>query len=124
MDGRFFLGTAHFLSNDGNDEAAHRSAMSRAYYACFLVTRTIVFNNCCTATRTKAGIKNERSILHKPLQQYLKNSSDKPVQRQAITADDAEDAIANAEAFLKALDGIGPISIGEAVEEYIAKTHR
>jgi len=121
MDGRLFLGTAHFLQNNGADEAAYRSAISRAYYACFIVIRDLVFRMCDSRYRKKAGIKNERKIGHKPLQDYLKNGARvESVEqlgedltalygsridadynmRQTITEEDARQAVEESNSFL------------------------
>ena len=73
MDGKLFLGTARFLKDKGRDEAAYRSAISRAYYACFLSARHVAFRNLDTQTRLAAQLKDERSIRHEKLPTWLKN---------------------------------------------------
>jgi uncharacterized protein (UPF0332 family) len=139
VDGKLFLGTAQFLRNSGFDEAAYRSAVSRAYYACFLEARKIAFNNCSEEARRKDGIKNEKNIRHEPLQIYLKQSSIESIRQlgedlagllgirqeadydmsSTITADDAQEAIENAEALLADFENIDSSAIGKAMEEYI-----
>lgn len=144
MDGRLFLGVARFLRNKDADEAAFRSAISRAYYACFLVARQKAFNECNLQIRKKARIFGEKGIRHESLQNYLKNS-DKDVIRQLgedlsglcgnrneadynmsinMNADDAKDAIESAEMFLSDLDKLQANDIGSAMEVYINSNFR
>ena len=138
MDGKLFLGTAHFLRNNGADEAAYRSAISRAYYACFIVIRDLVFNACSPEYRRKEGIRSERDIRHIPLQRYLKNGKVESVEqlgedlaslygsrldadynmRQTITKDDAQYAIEEAELVLQSLSMVSEKEIETAVNNY------
>lgn len=135
MDGKQFLVTACLLRREGLDEADFRSAISRAYYACFITTRDIVLSAC----RDKIRIKKAENIGHEKLQQYLKNGSSSAVQQlgsdlaslhgnrvdadyimyRKITVDDAQDAIGNAEVFLKDLSIISNDDIGKALENYL-----
>jgi uncharacterized protein (UPF0332 family) len=144
VDGKCFLGTAQFLQNSGNDEAAYRSAVSRAYYACFLEARKAAFSNCSLNARTRAHIRNERKIGHTVLIHYFRNSSNRAVQslgddlasligsRQdadynmivTITADDAKNAIDDAKTFLTDLSAVPKAEIGQAMASYIFQTHR
>ena len=144
MDGRLFLGTARFLQSERTDEAAYRSAVSRAYYACFITARNKAFATCQPQARTIAGIGNERDIRHQSLQQYLKSSPTETVRRlgedlaslhgirqdadydmsKTISSADAKDAIDQAEAFLNELSETPPQEIGRAVEGHIRKTHK
>lgn len=144
MDGRLFLGVAQFLRNKGADEAALRSAVSRAYYACFIVARQRAFNECNPQVRKKAGISKEKGIGHTPLQNYFKNS-DNVIIRQLgedlsslcgnrleadydmganMNADDAKDAIKSAEIFLSDLDKLQANGVGSAMERYINSNYR
>jgi uncharacterized protein (UPF0332 family) len=144
MDGRLFLGVARFLRNKGADEAALRSAVSRAYYACFLVARQRAFNECNPQVRRKAKIFGEKGIRHEPLRDCLKNS-DNDVIRQLgedlsslcgsrheadynmsanMNADDAKDAIESAEMFLSDLDKLKVNGVGSAMELYINSNYR
>ena len=143
MDGKLFLGTARFLQSRGSDEAAYRSAVSRAYYACFLEMRQVTFDNCDDEARRKAGIRHVRGIRHEPLQRYLKNSSCRNIQQlgedlaslhgnrqdadynmvQSLTADDSQDAIDDAQALLDALSRVAPAKIGNAMAEHIRQTY-
>ncbi|MBW2020708.1 MAG: HEPN domain-containing protein [Deltaproteobacteria bacterium] len=139
MDGRLFLCTARFLQNNGVDEAAYRSAISRAYYACFIAVRDLVFRVCSPEYRRKAGIKDERGIGHKPLREYyLKNGTTESVKRlrddlkslytsridadynmrQTITKDDAQYAIEEAELVLQSLSMVSEKEIETAVNNY------
>lgn len=139
MDGRLFLGTARFLQNKGADEAAYRSALSRAYYACFIVVRDLVFRVCSPEYWRKAGVRDERGIGHKPLREYyLKNGTTESVERlrddlkslyssridadynmrQTITDEDAQQAIEEAEAILELLFNIPEKEIKTAVNNY------
>jgi len=43
LDPELFLGQARRLANDAENEADHRSAINRAYYACHLVARDALF---------------------------------------------------------------------------------
>ena len=43
LDPELFLGQARRLARDAENEADHRSAISRAYYACHLVARDALF---------------------------------------------------------------------------------
>ncbi|MBW2141594.1 MAG: HEPN domain-containing protein [Deltaproteobacteria bacterium] len=139
MDGRLFLGTARFLRNNGSDEAAFRSAVSRAYYACFLAARDVLFAACGPEARSKEQIRKERDIRHEPLQRYLKYGSVEKVQeigeilaalhgnrkdadydmKKRITADDAEDAIEEADYLINLLSEIPKEEVGKAIDNYV-----
>ena len=143
MDGKLFLGTAQFLQSKCTNEAAYRSAISRAYYACFIATRDIAFQSCEKSTLLRAQIKNERKIQHDKLLVYLKEASEKTVKKLGqdlaglygsrkdadynmsakITVDNSQDAIDEADAFLQALFKTPHKHIGKAVDDYIQKTH-
>lgn len=144
MDGKQFLGTARFLRHKGTDEAAFRSAVSRAYYACFIVTRDVAYSACCNITlKKKAGIINEAKVGHQPLRNYLESSSKPEVKmlaadlaglsgnrndadykmNQKITEYDAQSAIEEAEAYLKALSEIPSVDIGKAMEAFLKTTN-
>ena len=143
MDGKSFLGTARFLQNKGTDEAAYRSAISRAYYACFIAIRDVAFKACESNARRIAGIKSERTIRHEPLQRYLKSGSLEAIRRLGedlaalqgsrtdadynmtltISTDDAQSAIGEAEAFLKALSRTSVSDIGKAMADNINETY-
>ena len=144
MDGKLFLGTAKFLINNGSDEAAYRSAASRAYYACFLVVRQTAFQYCNKNVRIRDGIKTEKSVRHEPLTRYLKDSSNDSIRvlgeelasllrtRQkadyvmdsSFEFDDAEDAVEKAGVLLKDIAQANPVDIGKSMENYISKTCR
>jgi uncharacterized protein (UPF0332 family) len=143
MDGQLFLGIARFLSCRTNDEAASRTAIGRAYYASFLAARKVAFDATPPELWRKAGIKNERGIRHKNLQDYLTGSSEEDVQRlgedlaglrgdrdnadyvmsESIVAADAQNAIEHAEAFLQDLRRTKPSVIRQAVETEITKLY-
>lgn len=143
MDGKLFLGTARFLRSKGSDEAAYRTAVNRAYYACFLEARQVAFDNCDKEARRRAGIANVRGILHQPLQRYLKNSSYRDIQElgedlaslhanrgdadynmtASLTSEDSENAIDDAQDFLDAFLRIDPAQIGKSMAEDIRLTH-
>ncbi|HUT58915.1 MAG TPA: HEPN domain-containing protein [Phycisphaerae bacterium] len=142
MDCKCFLTTARFLRTEGSQEADFRSAVSRAYYACFLAARAIAFRNCRKDLRLAAGIYKEGGIKHKPLQQYLKDGLADTVHRLGVDLaglmgsrldadyemakrlgqEDAAQSIEDAEAFLAALAAANPQDIGKAVETYIERT--
>lgn len=143
MEGRNFLTTATFLRDSGLNEAAYRSAISRAYYACFLEIRKAAFDNYRQAMRRGGGsnIKKENDIRHENLGYYLKNSSNERVRElgnnlvglkdsrkdadyimsSAILIEDADDAIDEARALLDDIDSVGPPAIGKAMEGYYSK---
>ena len=143
MDGKLFLGTARFLKDKGRDEAAYRSAISRAYYACFLSARHVAFRNLDTQTRLAAQLKNERSIRHDKLPTWLKNCRTAAVRKlgddlaglclnrsdadydmaRIICEPDAQEAIAEADRLLKALDGISPLDLGKEIGNHLLSTH-
>lgn len=143
MDPRLFLGTAHFLRNNGTDEAAYRSAISRAYYACFLEVRRIAFKNCDRKALNVYGIYKERDMGHKDLLAFLKNSVKESIRmlgndldglqrsRQdadyemssEVTADDAEYEIDESGSILEDIPQ-QHMEIGRAVEDYISRIHQ
>lgn len=57
MDCKDFLDTAEFLLDDDDDipEADSRSAISRAYYACFLTVVEIAYFKCSSESRRRMG---------------------------------------------------------------------
>lgn len=138
MDGKQFLGTARLLRHKGINEADFRSAISRAYYSCFITIRDIALSTC----RDKSRIKKVGNIGHEKLPIYL-NEGNSNVQllgsdlkslygdridadykmNQKITVDDARDAIENAEALFEALSKISNGDIGGALENYLKKTY-
>jgi uncharacterized protein (UPF0332 family) len=143
VDGKLFLGTARFLQSSGSGEAAYRSVVSRAYYACFLEARQVAFGQCSEAARTRAGISKEGAIRHQPLQWYLKGSSSMNIRQlgedlaslhgnrqdadynmtKSLTSGDSRAAIEDAEAFLQAFSRVSPAEIGDAMTEYINRIH-
>jgi uncharacterized protein (UPF0332 family) len=130
------------LNTKGSEEADFRSAISRAYYACFLVARGIAFRNCGKDFRLAAGINKEKRIRHEPLQHYLKAGLVEAVRQlgedlaglhgcrgdadyemaKRLGKEDAAQSIDDAEAFLAALAAANPQDIGKAVETYIERT--
>lgn len=138
MDGKLFLGTARFLQSKG-DEAAYRSAVSRAYYACFLAACRIFFDNCDGAMLRKASIKNARGFGHDRMVQYLKcNSQDVILQlaedlaglranrthadydmAKPLTARESQKAIEEAESLLNDFTDVGPVRMAKALEKGI-----
>ena len=144
MDGKCFLTTARFLHTEGSEEADFRSAVSRAYYACFLAARGIAYRKCSKTTLTAAFIRKERDIGHTNLQKYLKAGlvgtvrqlgenlaglcgcrvdADYEMAKQ-VGQEQAEQSIDDAEAFLAALDAANPQDIDKAVETYSASIQR
>jgi uncharacterized protein (UPF0332 family) len=144
VDGKCFLGTAQFLLSGGADEAAYRSAVSRAYYACFPEARQVAFDHCGHDARRKARIRTERDILHEKLQFYLKMEGGPEAirklgenlaglygkrkeadydMRAALSSADARDAIEEARAFLRDLAQASPAAVGKAMERHISATH-
>jgi len=144
VDARSFLGTAQFLLSNRQDEAAYRSAISRAYYACFLTTREIAFRCCNPAVRRSGGVSRERDIRHSSLKNCcLKPEAGLAVKQlgkdldhlrgsredadyemsKSISSADAQQAIDDAEALLEELTHIGD-AIGKALEEYIRAIYK
>ena len=139
MDGSLFLRTARLLQHTGTREADYRSAISRAYYACFLTARKIAYAHCSSEACLKAHIKNERKIGHEKLQTYLKYSSIPAIRRlgedlaglsgnrgeadynmsAVMSFEDASDAIEEADAFFEAISSSQDSEIGNAMERYI-----
>jgi len=80
MDGTDFIKTAELLCQNVSHEAHQRSATSRAYYACFLATRSTVYNYTPRQSLLAcATVGRERDIRHEPLQRWLKNCSEAAV---------------------------------------------
>ena len=139
MDGKLFLGTAHFLKDKGTNEADYRSSISRAYYACFLEARRIAFGNCGERVREKAKIWNEKYIGHENLQYFLKQSAIERIRQlgenlaglhgnrknadydmtKSVSSQDAKDALDEAGEFLKDISQISPKEIGQSIENYL-----
>lgn len=135
MNGKQFLSSATLLLNKGSGEADFRSSISRAYYACFLVTRKRLFDSCGISM---IGYKKEKRIKHKSIFDYLKHSSDQAIRElgddlvslygiridadydmsASIMKGDANDAVQNADCFLKALLSVNDQQIKTAVEDY------
>lgn len=143
MDGKRFLGTAQFLQANCTDEAAFRTVIGRAYYACYLAVRQVAYCSCEQCIRQKANIVKERDILHTPLQNYLKNSSRDEVKRlgqdlaglqrsraeadydlnTSLSSEDSRQAIEEAQLILESLANIDHQSIGESMAEYLRKIY-
>lgn len=145
MNGKQFLLTARFLlmQHEGINEAAYRSSISRAYYACFIVIRDLAFSVCDPAIRQRWKYRQEHDINHDALGKYFNNSSSEAVKelgkdlrdlkgsrvsadyhmKEEISVDDARDAIANAEALFETLALIPHVEIKKAVEDYIQITN-
>ncbi len=141
MDGEKFLGTAQFLSNQGTDEAAYRSAVNRAYYACYLKARKVAFDNCNLSVHERGSIRSERGIMHDKLIIYFKHSPDMQLRKlgnelsilygnrkdadynmnSSFSVVDAQDAVIGATDFLKSFKNFDPRAIGKAMENYYKK---
>jgi len=139
VDGKSFLGTAQLLLNNGGDEAAHRSAISRAYYACFLSVRETAFRHCDPDVR-KRNFRKERDVRHslltncctrpgvsttilklgKDLDALRGNRENADYEMLAhVSFRDAEQAVEEAQALLEDLRQIRPNEIGKALEDHI-----
>lgn len=139
MDGKFFLDSARLLKCKGTHEADYRSAISRAYYACFLTARTIAFANCSPNARHAAGKTREKDIRHMDLRTYFKENPNTDIKNlgddlaglcgnrvnadyvmsRSVSAGDANDAINEADALLEAISNFQESEIGNAMEQYI-----
>ncbi len=80
MDGRLFLVTARFLHDQGSEEADFRSAVSRAYYACFLLYREMIFNVCLEEWQER-GKRSKKAIKHYYVPNCLINSDNADIRR-------------------------------------------
>lgn len=141
MNGNQFLETAHFL-NSRTNEADYRSAISRAYYACFIATRDFVFGACVNVRlKKKANILNEQKIGHEKLRDYLSDSSNDAVKKLAsdlaslyqsriyadyhmkrnISVDNVNTALEEAEHFMNDLSKIEIHDLGRAMEDCLKK---
>ena len=143
MDGKSFLGTARFLHGSGGDEAAYRSAVNRAYYACFLVVREVVHANTDAAELRKEGWGRIKGIRHEKLAMYLKgtipntvrgvgedlstllgNRSDADYDMSGVvSAEDAEFAIESAKILLQNVANLKPAEVGGAMTAYLRSIH-
>jgi hypothetical protein len=90
MDGTEFIQTARLLCLYVEREANLRSAISRAYYACFLATRKTVFENTPRESLAGASVGTERDIRHASLKRWLKNCSDQAVRALGVDLGDLE----------------------------------
>ena len=70
LDGKLFLETARFLRDNGNIEADYRSAVSRAYYACYLELAHSIYS-ICPADWRSAGCMSERHIRHRHIRKNV-----------------------------------------------------
>lgn len=142
MDGRQFLSTARFLIDRHDEEPSYRTAISRAYYACFLEMRRAAFVECPPQIRARAGYTRESAIMHQKLAQHLINSTVSGVKKlgrdlgdfranrmdadyemsKAIVRQDAKNALEEAEEILKELDSLASSALGDALKEDIERT--
>jgi len=138
MNGKEFLVTAMLLQHKGSDEADFRTAISRAYYACFIELRDIAFNYCSEDARRRAHLKSERKIRHEDFLSSLRNSSMPEISRLggdlqglygnrneadynmsiSLNKINADDAIEEANFILADVGKLSPAEIGKALEEY------
>lgn len=142
MDGRNFLATARLLLHEGKDEADYRSAVSRAYYACFIAVRDMSFKAC----HYKAAKKMNWSVGHDKLWAILDRSSTKEVKRlrqalsdlcaerkkadykmlEKINENRATTAIDNAQALLELLDLLSKApenELGKVMNEHVTQNY-
>jgi len=139
VEGKDFLGTARLLLSNGSAEADFRSAISRAYYACFLTARTAAFRGCDGSVLNESSL-TEQDIGHREILRYLARDGApediqdiretlSSLQRNRIDADykmqqrillqDARDAIEDAEALLLSLSPTLTAQIGKEAEAYL-----
>lgn len=69
FEGRDFLATASFLATRTDDEGSQRSAISRAYYACFHRARDF--------SREHSAVIRHDGSAHSAVQRFLRTSSPK-----------------------------------------------
>ena len=142
MDGKSFLDTARFLRDNGTQEPDYRSAVSRAYYACFLEFIRVIYNACPMEWQAK-GCPAAMHLKHNLVRKCLVDSTDLNVRQlgrnfdsllgKRVFADyemngafgktDAEDAINQAEALLTDFSVIGPALILETARYAVALFH-
>lgn len=140
MDPKTFLNTALFLCHHGNHEAEYRSAISRAYYACFLTLQKILYVHCNPQTHINGKISKETS--HRDVATYISQAQDISVKKigiilkslrgnrkdadykmgKNIVKKDAEDAIYNATTLFNSLSNISPTLMGREVSNVILHT--
>lgn len=138
MDCRNFLTSAQFLLTN-NDEAAYRSSISRAYYACFLYARKITFTRCSKEFWSKTEISKEKGLGHDKLLMYLNDRDNENIRRlhsdlagllllrkdadyemeKPFTKDDAINAISDATEILKSIDKFSN-DMGESAKKVIS----
>lgn len=144
MDGSDFIKTAELLCQNVSHEAHQRSATSRAYYACFLVTRSTVFKNVPKKSLFAcASVSQEPDITHSLLRRWLKNCKNELVRGlghdlgdlfvergkadydmdRAHTHEKAREAVDNAREYLRQLEATEPSLIGSQVDESLRQEH-
>ncbi len=143
MDGADFIKTAELLCLYVDREASLRSAISRAYYACFLVTRKTVFDNTPRGSLAAASVKSERDIMHSNLKEWLKHGSDESVRalghelgdlyaerkmadydmRRSYTHPKARETVANARDYMEQLRAVEEALIGQQVAVYLGQIY-
>ena len=139
MDCRLFLDTARFLHSQGRNEADYRSAVSRAYYACFIEFSEVLFNVCECDWRAK-GRRSQRQIRHAEVRDCLRGSSVLDLrnlgndfgslQTKRSNADydmdssfgeeDAEDAILLADGLLSDMSAVDPADIRQTARRFMS----
>lgn len=70
MEGKEFVGTARLVLSNGSAESDFRSAISRAYCACFLTVRSAAFVGCARNVLDGLSV-TEQTIGHKDILRYL-----------------------------------------------------
>ena len=137
-----FLQTASYLVC-GSRESDWRSAISRAYYACFLLLRSIVFSKVPRPVLLKHGYRKPKDMLHDQLIRSLKNVQDQDVSnvgdllkdfkaerlfadydmQKRIDSGKARSSLEDAQDLLREINLITQEKIGAEVTKYLVDIH-
>jgi uncharacterized protein (UPF0332 family) len=138
LDCKRFLATAQFLRDDGREESDYRSAVSRAYYACFLELSNVLFSACPGKWCDRGSFSSKKKIQHWEVRNCLLDSDIKPMigigekfkllqmKREGSDYDmnvlyqkeDSEDAISLAEIILSDLSKVGSADIQQGAMKF------
>jgi len=135
MNGRDFLDTARSWAGRGR-EADERSAVSRAYYACFHVARDFLAalrfrtpradraHNYLYVRLNNCGLRHvEGAAIRLDILRGLRNQADYDLHRP-LSSSAAPDSIADAEFVIRTLDALSPqerTHISAAMRQYEQK---
>ena len=144
MQGAEFIETAELLCQHVSQEAHQRSATSRAYYACFLMTRSAVFQGTPREALARASVTSQRDIEHGQLKRWLKHCTQDSVRdighdlgdlsaerrradynmEMTYTYEKARATVDDARDYLEQLAGVGASPIGDQVAQYLRQVYQ